>query len=167
MSSGTLSIPKLKAELMKLGAKSKELLYHLRQKLKAQGKRGEGFGDWVEKNLDITRRTADRWADAYAISIGEKTTSRQKVQRWVPGPRRIDDNLYPLELEFPDCEERKMFNQAVGILQREKRLKQVIYEAVLTAAKVKKTNARETNPDRSRLAKGSSEATARRAAAHT
>jgi hypothetical protein len=36
------------------------LLYHLRKKLKAQGKSSAGFGAWVEDNVDISRRTADR-----------------------------------------------------------------------------------------------------------
>ena len=144
MTPADLSIEELKSELINLGAKyakdSKALMYHLRKKLKAQGKRGEGFGEWVEKNLDITRRTADRWADEYEISIGEKSTSRQNVQKWIPGPRQTDDNLYPLELEFDDREELKAFHQAVARLQHEKRLKPVIYEAVLAAAKVRKPN---------------------------
>src|SRR5277367_2250906 len=48
------------------------LLYWLRVKLRAQGSRNDiidkdrGFGAWVEDNLDITRRTADRWGDEYA-----------------------------------------------------------------------------------------------------
>jgi hypothetical protein len=166
MDPAELSIEELKSELITLGAKyaedSKELMYHLRKKLKAQGKRGEGFGDWVEKNLDITRRTADRWADEYAVSIGEKSTSRQNVQKkWTPSPRQTDDNLYSLELELDNREERKLFIQAVRILEREKRLKLVIYEAVLAAAKVKKPN---ENSHSSRLAKGPT-ATAPRSAA--
>jgi hypothetical protein len=161
-----LRIANLKSELIKLGAKyaedSKTLLYHLRTELKAQGKRGEGFGDWVEKNLEISRRTADRWADEYAVSIGEKPTSRQDVQKWAPAPRRTDDNLYPLELEFDNREERTIFHHAVAILQREKTLQQVIKHAVLAAAaKVKKPN---ENAHSLRLAKGSS-ATAPRSAA--
>jgi hypothetical protein len=45
------------------------LLYWLRRRLRARGSRNDihdkdrGFGAWVEDNLDITRRTADRWAD--------------------------------------------------------------------------------------------------------
>jgi hypothetical protein len=152
MDPANLSVPELKSALIKLGAKSKELLYLLRKKIKAQGKRGEGFGDWVEKNLEISRRTADRWADEYAVSIGEKPTSGQNVQKFVPGSRRTDDNLYPLELEFDNREERTLFNQAVRVLQREKRLKQVIYDAVLAEAKVKKPN---ENAHSSRLANGS------------
>ena len=54
------------------------LLYWLREKLRAQGSRNElrdqdkGFGTWVEENLAVTRRTADRWADEYGISAGLK-----------------------------------------------------------------------------------------------
>jgi hypothetical protein len=62
------------------------LLFWLRLKLRAQGSRNDihdkdrGFGAWVEENLDITRRTADRWADKYALDNGlgeRKPTSRQ------------------------------------------------------------------------------------------
>lgn len=145
MDFANLSIAELKSDLKNLGVKyaedSKELIYHLRKKLKAQGKCGEGFGDWVENNLDITRRTADRWADAYAVSIGEKSTSRQNVQKFFPGPGRADDNLYQVELEFDNREELRAFHQAAAILQHEKRLTQVIKHAVLNAAaKVKKPN---------------------------
>src|SRR5260370_3334704 len=54
------------------------LLYWLRLKLRAQGSRNDiqdedrGFGAWVEDHLDISRRTADRWADGYAIENGLK-----------------------------------------------------------------------------------------------
>jgi hypothetical protein len=46
------------------------LLYHLRKLLNAQGKKGAGFGVWVEDHIDISRRTADRWADTWAIHNG-------------------------------------------------------------------------------------------------
>ena len=52
------------------------LLYWLRAKLRAQGSRNDlheeekGFGAWVEDNCEITRRTADRWADQYARENG-------------------------------------------------------------------------------------------------
>ena len=46
------------------------LLYYLREQLRAQGARNDlaidkdrGFAAWVEENLDICRRTADRWCD--------------------------------------------------------------------------------------------------------
>ena len=45
------------------------LLFHLREKLKKQGSRtGEGFCNWVDNNLGLSRKTANRWADDYAIS---------------------------------------------------------------------------------------------------
>lgn len=52
------------------------LLYWLRFKLRAQGSRNDihdedrGFGAWVEDNLDISRRTADRWANEYGLANG-------------------------------------------------------------------------------------------------
>lgn len=52
------------------------LLFWLRLKLRAQGSRNDirdkdrGFGAWVEENLSISRRTADRWADDYGTATG-------------------------------------------------------------------------------------------------
>lgn len=55
------------------------MLYWLRLRLRAQGSRNDihdkdrGFGAWVEDNLDISRATADRWADEYGFANGLKT----------------------------------------------------------------------------------------------
>jgi hypothetical protein len=78
------------------------LFYWLREKLKAQGTRHEGFGAWVAQNLDITRRTADRWADWYGLENGLMT---RKVK---PTPRHLskgfeshaegEDGFYEREL---------------------------------------------------------------------
>lgn len=57
------------------------LLYWLRERLRAQGSRNDihdkdrGFGVWVEDHLEISRRTADRWCDWYAIEAGLKQES--------------------------------------------------------------------------------------------
>jgi len=62
------------------------LLYWLRDKLRAQGSRNDindkdrGFGAWVEDNLDISRRTADRWADDYAVKAGLKAAKSTSGQ---------------------------------------------------------------------------------------
>src|ERR1019366_2449094 len=56
-------------------------LYWLRERLRAQGSRNDlhdkdrGFGFWVEEHLDISRRTADRWCDWYAVEAGLKQAS--------------------------------------------------------------------------------------------
>jgi hypothetical protein len=81
----SLSVAQLKEKLEKIWGKHEKLcrtqmaplLYHLRLKLKAQGKSGAGFGAWVEDKLDISRRTADRWADEWAISRGLKKPSKR------------------------------------------------------------------------------------------
>lgn len=55
------------------------LLYWLRVRLRAPGSRNDihdkdrGFGAWVEDNLEISRATADRWADWYATENGLKS----------------------------------------------------------------------------------------------
>ncbi len=60
------------AILTRWGQSQKELgplFSRLRSKLKAQGKKGEGFGTWLEAH-GIPRSTADKWADKYEIGIG-------------------------------------------------------------------------------------------------
>jgi hypothetical protein len=54
------------------------LMYYLREQLRAQGARNDlansdrGFAAWVEENLDISRRTADRWCEWFAVETGLK-----------------------------------------------------------------------------------------------
>jgi hypothetical protein len=66
------------------------LLYWLRQRLRAQGSRNDlrdqdkGFGAWVEQTIEISRRTADRWANEYGLANGlmkRKVTSRHDDQK--------------------------------------------------------------------------------------
>src|SRR5229473_675480 len=80
-----LSVTQLKEKLEKIWHKHEKLcrtqmaplLFHLRLKLKAQGKKGTGFGVWCEDTLDISRRTADRWADDWGVSAGLKKPSKR------------------------------------------------------------------------------------------
>jgi hypothetical protein len=67
-----------------------QLLYWLREKLGAQGSRNDlrnqdkGFGAWVEQTIEISRRTADRWADEYGLANGlmkRRATSRHDDQK--------------------------------------------------------------------------------------
>ena len=69
------------------------LLYWLRENLRAQGSRNDlrdqdkGFGAWVEETIEISRRTADRWADEYGLANGlmkRTSTSRQPDQKSFP-----------------------------------------------------------------------------------
>lgn len=75
-----------------------QLLYWLREKLRAQGTRNDihdkdrGFGAWVEENLDISRRTADRWADWYAVENGLKESTSGQLTK------SEDDEFYEQEL---------------------------------------------------------------------
>jgi hypothetical protein len=77
------------------------LLYWLRIRLRAPGARNDisdkdrGFGAWVDDNLGISRRTADRWADAYGEANGlieRETTSSQLT-------KGLDLNFYEQEIE--------------------------------------------------------------------
>jgi hypothetical protein len=83
-----LSVTELKTKLQNIWRKYEKLcrtqmaplLFNLRLKLKAQGKTGAGFGAWVEDTLDISRRTADRWADNWGVSAGlQKPSKRVKA----------------------------------------------------------------------------------------
>jgi hypothetical protein len=63
----------LKFNLKKTKAKMAPLLYELRMKMRAPGRKGKGFGLWCEENLTITRRTADLWADEWAKANNKPT----------------------------------------------------------------------------------------------
>lgn len=80
-----LSEQELKSAIIAAWKKHEELakqdlapmLYWLRDKLRAQGARNDltqdkdrGFAFWVEEHLDISRRTADRWCDWFAVKEG-------------------------------------------------------------------------------------------------
>jgi hypothetical protein len=78
-----LSVAELKATLEKIWRKHEKLcreqmaplLYHLRLKLKAQGKSGAGFDAWVEDHLDIAR------ADIFAGRTHEESDIRSVTKR--------------------------------------------------------------------------------------
>jgi hypothetical protein len=57
------------------------LLYHLRKRLRAPGRDGEGFEKWVDENLGIAIRTANRWASWYAEQIGMNQSTRSTPHR--------------------------------------------------------------------------------------
>ncbi|MBZ5505684.1 MAG: hypothetical protein LAO78_09360 [Acidobacteriia bacterium] len=62
------------AILLRWGQTEKELgplFYELRLKLKAPGKKGQGFGAWLAEH-GIPRATADRWADNHEIRLGKR-----------------------------------------------------------------------------------------------
>jgi len=89
-----LSVKDLKSWLLDVTADYSEeigqYLYWLRAMLKGQGARNdlkskrEGFGPWVEANLHITRKTADKWADDWAeennLPTSRKTTKSSQSQ---------------------------------------------------------------------------------------
>jgi hypothetical protein len=75
------------------------LLFWLRLRLRAQGSRNDihdkdrGFGSWVEDNLDISRATADRWADEYGLATGFMTRdlTSPHVRKSCDNPRFYGD----------------------------------------------------------------------------
>jgi len=87
-----------------------QLLYWLREKLRAQGSRNDihdkdrGFGAWVEENLDISRRTADRWADWYAVENGLKESTSGQLTK------SEDDDFYAGVLDQHKGKQQIAFN---------------------------------------------------------
>jgi hypothetical protein len=149
-----LKIAELKSRLCQAAKKSQQtmapMLYYLRQKIKSQGKAGQGFGQWIEAHLDITRRTADRWADEWAIAQGLKTpaTSRQKTKggpgesgRIIEGPGKVYCNLTLLVTEFEQDE--LLF--AWGLLGDEEATR-LICDTMKHAAKAKEDAPKEAFP---------------------
>ncbi len=113
------------------------LLYHLRKKLKAQGKSSAGFGAWVEDNVDISRRTADRWADEYAISNGLMKPRKHKAptfgQLSKSSKATPSDGKVTVPLSFVLRQDQAdKFVAAIKILGDE--APAVIYNAVTSAA---------------------------------
>jgi hypothetical protein len=148
---GALPIEALESRLKGLFGHYKQqmgpLLYWLREKLKAQGKKDQGFGAWVEANLDISRDTADRWADEYAIDEGLKPKPLGKMPKGEPGQsneirdesRRDTDPGAPHPVSFRllmNDQQWELFRQAWDKLRAtvgEDGAVQVVVNAVVTA----------------------------------
>jgi hypothetical protein len=140
-----LSVAELKATLENIWGKHKKmcreqmrpLLYHLRLKLKAQGKSGAGFGAWVEDHLDICRRTADLWADEWAISKGvmkprkRNGTTFRKISKSAKKASRDGQVTVSLSFIKPQDEADK-FTEAMRILGDS--ATDIVYAAVMSAA---------------------------------
>jgi hypothetical protein len=109
------------------------LLYWLRERLRAQGTRNDlrnqdkGFGTWVQQTIEISRRTADRWANHYGYEQGlmkrkVKPTSGQGDQMFEDTAfyeeeqrkhgRMVQMNLWLKQADF------KRYESAVKILRR-------------------------------------------------
>lgn len=157
-----LSVSQLKEKLEKIWLKHEKLcrtemaplLYHLRLKLKAQGKTGAGFGVWVEDTLDISRRTADRWADEWAISRGLKKPSKKAKatfrQMSKSGDSETADEKIVVNFSMVLTEsENKAWLVALRVLGST--AQQVVFDAVLNAARAPKKPSRATTEDRKRL----------------
>jgi hypothetical protein len=137
-----LSVAELKATLEKIWRKHEKLcreqmaplLYHLRLKLKSQGKSGSGFGAWVEDHLDISRRTADRWADQWAISKDlMKPRKASTFRQMSKSEKKSPDGQITVPLSFTLREEEAdKFFAAMQILGD--RAREIVYAAVMSAA---------------------------------
>ena len=86
---------------------SKEMgppLYWLREKLRARGSRNDlsgqdkGFAAWVEANLEVTRRTADSWANDYAVANGLIKRKLTYGNASISSEAHPDDDFHAAEL---------------------------------------------------------------------
>jgi hypothetical protein len=144
-----LSISELKAKLKLVAEQTREsmaeMLYWLREKLKAQGARNdlrrkkEGFEAWCEANLYISRRTADRWATEWAEANGKKKKSRKRTSGHrgrrslndaKTGPPKITFNL-PLLLNEGEHEELMWAVETIG----EDEVARLVFKMVTEKAK--------------------------------
>jgi hypothetical protein len=139
------TINQLKSRLVRAAKRTRSvmapLLYQLRSKLKAQGRSGEGFGAWVEAHLDMSRRTADRWADEWAIAKGLKKPPKRAAStsgQMTKSTPTVDGKV-TLQVSFVVTKERQdQFVEAMEILGEE--AEQVIFKAVTEAARAKNAN---------------------------
>lgn len=153
-----LSVAELKTKLVEMAKWSRErmapLLYHLRKKLKAQGARNdrrhnnEGFGAWVEAHLPITRRTADRWADEFAISqglkkprtFGQKSKSKAADSILVTsGPGKICFNL---SLLITEAKQDELL--AAWAILGEEEATEIVCNSLIQAAKTQSAAPKDT-----------------------
>jgi hypothetical protein len=128
------------------------LLYYLREQLRAQGARNDlsvvekdrGFAAWVEENLDITRRTADRWCEWFADEAGFKQNStsrhvsRSDVDLWhAVQDEDEEDQQIAFNYSVPKALHAK-YTTAVAKLQKAwglKNKKEAVVQGVIYAAK--------------------------------
>jgi hypothetical protein len=136
-----LNIAQLKSRLRRFTPRLKQLreemsplLAELRKRLAAPGRKGEGFGAWVEKNLPITRRTADNWADEYEGKRTSRNFSKGSEPRGAARPG--EERVYPLDFVVTDEEEQQLVD-AVRVLGP-KETKRIVFEALLEAASRKR-----------------------------
>ena len=142
------TISQLKSRLVRHAKRTRAvmapLLYQLRKRIKAQGRSGEGFGAWVESHLDMSRRTADRWADEWAIAHGlKKPPKRAVTSGQLTKSKPSVDGKVPMTISFIVDEQRqKEFVEAMDILDED--AEAVIFNAVTEAAAKKRSHARHT-----------------------
>jgi hypothetical protein len=136
-----LTVSELKSRLRKFAPRLKQLreempplLAELRKRMSAQGQKGKGFGAWVEKNLPITRRTADLWADEYEGKRTSRNISKSLPSRGAPRPG--EERVYPLDFVVSEQEEQQLI-EAVRVLGKEE-TKRIVFQTLLEAANRKK-----------------------------
>ncbi|HEX6822282.1 MAG TPA: hypothetical protein VF123_09525 [Candidatus Sulfotelmatobacter sp.] len=133
------------------------LLYYLRKELKKQGSHsGEGFCNWIDKNLGISRKTANRWADEWAIAHNLKKphTSGQMTKRDESRSDPVDHNgASPVSFQLLlDDEQETKFLAAWDNLKAaigEDKASQLVFNAVINRAEHEERPVNSKKPVRS------------------
>lgn len=160
-----LSVTELKSKLQNIWRKHEkmcresmgECLYRLRKKMRAQGARNdkktkpEGFGAWCEGNLGISRRTADRWADEWAIGEGLKKPSKKTPKTFghlskSDESNNADDDVVVTFQMTLSQDENKTWLSALRILGQA--AQKIVFDAVVEAARVPKKPAASVKGER-------------------
>jgi hypothetical protein len=110
------------AILTRWGQTEKELgplFSQLRSKLKASGKKGQGFGTWLDAHR-IPRSTADRWANNYEIAIGMRPAT--------PITLKLATTHAPEDATFPQVEKGATDADAVDTVDTGAYIERVILD---------------------------------------
>jgi hypothetical protein len=135
------TISQLKSRLVRHAKRTRAvmapLLFELRKRIKAQGRKAEGFGAWVESHLDMSRRTADRWADEWAIAHGlKKPPKRVTTSGQLTKSKPSVDGKFTMNISFIVDEKRQQeFVDAMETLGED--AEEIVFNAVTEAAKKK------------------------------
>lgn len=140
------------------------LVYWLRLRMRAQGSRNDihehrGFNVWVESNLDVSRTTANRWADDHAKELNASglTLTENGRSSHVPKGKRFKHLKRSRGITFWVPEPlRDQYKQAVETFKEyfkttdsgEAAVKGMVYAAKIIAARSRSGNHRRTTAKR-------------------
>jgi hypothetical protein len=142
-----LSLEQLQVELKKLVKPLQKdfapLLYHLREKMKAPGRKGEGWGVWVRKHLPFSLKTATNWANEYGVASdlmkAQKRTSGKSARGSQPDVFQYVE-IVARPTWFTKTEEKKL-HRAIERVGGQVEAFHIFFHAVIKAANGKALSA--------------------------